>query len=204
MIVVQKNDVAKGNWQVQPSGYTPNGCYEWLRGSVPKVEWCNAVWNKWSLPKHRFLFWLTAHNSLQTNNKLLRIGMDVDGQCTICGCADETQQHLFFECAYSRRVLQAVKNGTGLILPETDVLQWCVQNPGLSVQRGVKNALLTSCMYHVWHQRNNCRHELVLMRPIKLANMIIDDMKKRIRERDKSRMNTHELDWLGSLNFLSL
>ncbi|XP_074271360.1 uncharacterized protein LOC141595292 [Silene latifolia] len=89
----------QGIWQVQPSGYTPAGCYEWLRGTRPKVEWSTAVCDNWSLPKHRFLGWLIAHNSLHTNSRLMSFGMDVDGQCVLCGLAKETYQHLFFACA---------------------------------------------------------------------------------------------------------
>ncbi|XP_074299330.1 uncharacterized protein LOC141630402 [Silene latifolia] len=192
----------QGIWQVQPSGYTPAGCYEWLRGTRPKVEWSTAVWDNWSLPKHRFLGWLIAHNSLHTNSRLLSFGMDVDGQCVLCGLAEESQQHLFFACAYSRRFLQSVMECTGLKLPEVDILHWCVHNPGLKTQRGVKIALVMSILYQVWQQRNKCRFEQVLMRPMCLAQLISEDMKKRIKERDKSRMTTHELDWLGSLKFI--
>ncbi|XP_074306270.1 uncharacterized protein LOC141641510 [Silene latifolia] len=190
-----------GIWQVQPSGYTPAGCYEWLRGTQPTVEWSKAIWDNWSLPKHRFLGWLIAHNSLHTNSRLMRFGMDVDGQCVLCGLAEETQQHLFFSCAYTRRVLKAVMDCTSLKLPEGDILHWCVHNPGLKIQRGVKVALVMSILYQVWQQRNKCRVEQVLMRPMCLAQRISEDMRKRIRERDKCRMTTHELDWLGSLKF---
>ncbi|XP_074298297.1 uncharacterized protein LOC141629147 [Silene latifolia] len=192
----------QGIWQVQPSGYTPAGCYEWLRGTRPKVEWSNVVWDNWIMPKHRFMGWLFAHNSLHTNSTLLSFGMDVDGLCILYGLADETQQHLFFACAYSRRVLQSLTECTGLKLPEVDILHWCVHNPGLKTQRGVKNALVMSTLYQVWQQMNKCRHEQVLMRPMCVAQMISEDMKKRIKERDKSRMTTHELDWLGGLKFI--
>ncbi|XP_074266971.1 uncharacterized protein LOC141590266 [Silene latifolia] len=92
---------SQGKWNVQPAGYTPAGCYEWIRGSRPKVDWYGVVWDNWSLPKHMFMGWLIAHNSLHTNSRLLGFGMDVDGSCYICGLADETQHHLFFECDFS-------------------------------------------------------------------------------------------------------
>ncbi|XP_074270939.1 uncharacterized protein LOC141594849 [Silene latifolia] len=130
-------------------GYTHAGCYEWLRGTRSKVEWYNAVWDNWNLRKHRFMGWLIAHNSLHTNSRLKSYGMDVDGLCFLCGLADETQQHLFFACAYSRRVLQSLTVCTGLKLPETDILHWCVHNPGLKIQIGVKTALVISTMYQV-------------------------------------------------------
>ncbi|XP_074298043.1 uncharacterized protein LOC141628848 [Silene latifolia] len=110
-----------GKWTVQPEGYTPAGCYEWLRGSLPKVDWYGVVWNNWNLPKHRFMGWLLAQNSLHTNSRLLEFGMDIDDSCYLCGLAYETQPHLFFECLYSKQ---------------------CADRPGSKVQKGVQTAMV--------------------------------------------------------------
>ncbi|XP_074314660.1 uncharacterized protein LOC141649891 [Silene latifolia] len=146
--------------------------------------------------------WLIAHNSLHTNSRLKRFGMNVDGLCFLCGLADEAQQHLFFECAFSRRVIHSLMLCTGLKLPETNVLHWCTHTPGLKLQRKVMNAMVLSVMYQVWQQRNKCRIEQMVMRTMRVAQLISDDMKKRIKERDKRKMTPHELDWLGSFKFI--
>ncbi|XP_074289225.1 uncharacterized protein LOC141614374 [Silene latifolia] len=201
-----KQDLAagysQGIWKVQPSGYTPAGCYEWLRGARTKVDWYADVWDNWNPPKHRFMGWLIAHQSLHTNSRLRSFGMDVDGLCWLCGLAEETQQYLFFDCAFSRRVILSVNVRAGIKLPESNVMHWCIHHPGLKIQRRVMNALVMSTMYQVWQQRNKSRVEQMVTRPILVAQMIIDDIKKRIHERDKSKLKTHELDWLGNLKFM--
>ncbi|XP_074314979.1 uncharacterized protein LOC141651155 [Silene latifolia] len=192
----------QGVWQVQQTGYSPSGCYEWLRDVRTKVEWHNAIWDSWNLPKHRFMGWLIAHRSLHTNSKLKSFGMDVDGLCFLCGQTEETQDHLFFECAYSSRVIAELKEVSGLTLPVRDALNWCNQNTGIKTKRKVRNAMVLSTMYQIWQQRNKCRIEQLVIRPISIALLISDDMKRRIKERDKSKLNTQELDWLGSLKFM--
>ncbi|XP_074278239.1 uncharacterized protein LOC141601833 [Silene latifolia] len=197
------NGYSQGVCQVQHTGYTPVGCYEWLRGARTKVDWHNGIWDSWNLPKHRFMGWLIAHKSLHTNSRLKGFGMNVDGMCFLCGQAEEIQEHLFFECAFSRRVIQEAMKIFGLRLPDFDVLRlWCIHNTGLKTQRKVKNAMVLSAMYHVWQQRNKNRIEQLVLRPRCSALLINDDMKRRIKERDKRKLNTQELDWLGRLNFL--
>ncbi|XP_074267101.1 uncharacterized protein LOC141590405 [Silene latifolia] len=199
---VLANGYSQGVWQVQQAGYTPAGCYEWLRGARTKVEWHNAIWECWNLPKHRFMGWLITHKSLHTNSRLKGFEMNVDGMCFLCGQAEETQKHLFFECAFSRRVIQELMKTSGLRLPDSDVLHWCIHNTDLKKQRKVKNALVLSAMYQVWQQRNKSRIEQLVLRPSRIALLIIDDMKKRIKERDKRKLTAHKLDWLGRLSFI--
>ncbi|XP_074299635.1 uncharacterized protein LOC141630780 [Silene latifolia] len=166
-------------YTVQQTGYTPAGCYEWLRRARTTVDWHKAIWDSWNLPKHRFMAWLIAHNSLHTNSRLKGFGLNVDGMCFLCGQEDETQEHLFFECAFSRRVIQELQHISGLAFPATDVLHWCINNNGLKTERRVKNAMVLSAMYHVWQQRNKCRIEQMVLRPGCVALLISDDMKRK-------------------------
>ncbi|XP_074305910.1 uncharacterized protein LOC141641135 [Silene latifolia] len=146
--------------------------------------------------------WLIAHKSLHTNSRLKGFGMNVDGMCFLCGQIKETQEHLFFECAFSRRVIQALMEISGLNLPDSDVLHWCIHNTDLTLQRRVKNAMVLSAMYQVWQQRNKSRIEQLVLRPSRIALLITDDMKRRIKERDKRKLTAHELEWLGRLKFM--
>ncbi|XP_074306006.1 uncharacterized protein LOC141641234 [Silene latifolia] len=100
---------ANGPWEVQGKEFSTAGCYEWLKGSKPKVPWARLIWNAWVVPKHQFLGWLFARGALRTNDKLVQYGMDIDDHCYLCAQATEGEDHLFFECAFSKRVgVQAV------------------------------------------------------------------------------------------------
>ncbi|XP_074301079.1 uncharacterized protein LOC141632432 [Silene latifolia] len=171
---------ANGKWNVQPDGYTPAGSYEWLRGGRPKVSWYKVVWNGWVIPKHQFMGWLIAHAALNTTSKLVGFGVDIENTCCICALAEETTEHLFCECAYSKRVVRE-RNGTML-------------------QKGIQNAMMLSLIYQIWHQRNKCRNEQILLCPERVAKHIIEEMRARVRGRDRLQMNLADLEWLKKMN----
>ncbi|XP_074283006.1 uncharacterized protein LOC141607551 [Silene latifolia] len=141
-----------GQWNVQPGGFTPAGCYAWFIGTRPRVQWVKAVWNRWALPKHQFLGWLAAHEALNTAARLSRFGVDIEDKCSLCGLVSETIEHLFCDCLYSKRI--------------------------------------------VWQQRNKGRNENVLIHPEGVASIIMEEMRTRVRARDRTIMTNAERDWL--------
>ncbi|XP_074318267.1 uncharacterized protein LOC141655067 [Silene latifolia] len=171
-------------------------CYHWLIGSRPKVSWDKVVWNDWVIPKHQFMGWILAHEAFKTKTKLIRYGVDIDASCWLCGQASEDLDHLFFGCVYSLRVVQHLQQKTGLVLPVGNCLNWCLQDTGTSMQRGVKAGLILGATYQVWQQRNKCRHEGVLLRPQQAAANIVKDMKMRVHGKDWRQLNRLEIDWL--------
>lgn len=53
------------------SRYKIKEVYNLLLPESPKVNWAKAVWNRMSLPKHRFILWLSTQNRLKIKEKLL-------------------------------------------------------------------------------------------------------------------------------------
>ncbi|KAL2893754.1 hypothetical protein RDABS01_009663 [Bienertia sinuspersici] len=49
---------------------------------IPNV--CRYVWNRYSLPKHRFILWLSIQEKLQVKERLWRMGISVDTACYLC------------------------------------------------------------------------------------------------------------------------
>ncbi|XP_074299357.1 putative mitochondrial protein AtMg00120 [Silene latifolia] len=93
--------------------------YAWLHHSIPDIEWHHQVWNKWTVPKHSIIAWMYHHRGLNTKDKLFRLNIASDNLCCICGSEEETTQHLFFKCQYSKAVLALTREWTGYSLPET-------------------------------------------------------------------------------------
>ncbi|XP_074277871.1 uncharacterized protein LOC141601481 [Silene latifolia] len=146
--------------------------------------------------------WLWALGALQTKCKLMTYGVLDEDTCLLCGLGSESQEHVFFDCPYSRRVIHQIKQASGVDIPATNALDWCKNRQGSSVQKGVQHAMVLSAVYGIWQQRNSCRHELVLVRPEWLAKRILNDMKARIRERDKSPLSIFDVEWLESKNLM--
>ncbi|XP_074277891.1 uncharacterized protein LOC141601502 [Silene latifolia] len=192
----------QGQWTVQPGGFTPAGRYTWFRGTRPRVQWVKVVWNGWALPKHQFLGWLIAHEALNTTARLYRFGVDIEDKCYLCGLASETIEHLYCDCLYSKRVVEELINKTSWAFPLRDVMNWCMRRPGTMLQRGVQVAMMLSLMYHVWKQRNKGRYENVLLRPERVAGNIMEEMRFRVRARDRTVMTLAEREWLNRMRLI--
>ncbi|XP_074298597.1 uncharacterized protein LOC141629507 [Silene latifolia] len=184
-------------WVIQPAGYTPAGCYKWLRDNRPTIPWHKVIWNVWVVPKHQFLGWLVAQAALNTIDKLVQYGMQVDDKCLLCGQSEESLSHLFFECQYSRRVLMAIQQLRGCQFPKANSIDRCATRGGSKIQQGVQAALTLGAIYNVWYQRNKCRVDRVVMRPEHVADEIVQAVKIRIRGREKLNLNVTDIAWLN-------
>ncbi|XP_074266054.1 uncharacterized protein LOC141588513 [Silene latifolia] len=200
-----KQDLAaaytNGAWHTQ-TGFTTASCYQWLMGTRPKVSWEGVIWNEWVIPKHQIMGWLLAHGAFKTKVKLIRYGVDIDDSCWLCGQASEDLDHLFFGCDYSTRVVQQLQQETGLVLLVCNALDWCMQDMGTKMQRGVRAGLIVGAVYHIWYHRNKCRNEGVLLRPQKVASNIVEDMKMRIHGKGRQKFTILELDWLKDIGLM--
>lgn len=54
-----------------------------------------------------FLMWLACHNRLATKFCLAKFGVIIDRNCVFCN-AEETMQHLVFECSHTKQVWEKV------------------------------------------------------------------------------------------------
>ncbi|XP_074265792.1 uncharacterized protein LOC141588237 [Silene latifolia] len=154
-----------GKWAIQDKELSPAGCYEWFKGNRPKVPWARLVWNDWVLPKHQFMGWLIFHEALRTNDKLVLYGIDVDDRCYLCAQATEGSDHLFFECAYSKKIIHIINQKLRCHIPETNVLDWCLHRTSTKMQLGVHAPVVWRAMYHIWQQRSKCRINGAVIRP---------------------------------------
>ncbi|XP_074300601.1 uncharacterized protein LOC141631886 [Silene latifolia] len=109
-----KQGFNQGIWYVNPTEYRIRNGYNLMRTAKPKVEWFHLVWHNCAVPKHRFIAWLVHMNALNTRHKLKRIGVSDSSLCCICEKEEETIQHLFFDCEYSRKVMGRQRNACRL------------------------------------------------------------------------------------------
>ncbi|XP_010670560.3 uncharacterized protein LOC104887594 [Beta vulgaris subsp. vulgaris] len=141
------------------TSYSVKAVYEKLKGEQERVVWGKFVWNRLSMPKHRFIHWLAVQGKLQTTEKLKHIGVSDNDLCLLCGSYTETHQHLFFKCKFSNECMQGIKNWLGVKNSTLDLHQLC-----RGVRRGSRTkfqkqmilAGIATVIYHVWRTRNVC------------------------------------------------
>ncbi|KAL2922116.1 hypothetical protein RDABS01_013607, partial [Bienertia sinuspersici] len=62
-------------------GYSIKSGYQWMVNSSLRVTWANAVWNRYSIPKNRFILWLAIHGRFQNQDRLKQIGITNNADC---------------------------------------------------------------------------------------------------------------------------
>ncbi|XP_074299331.1 uncharacterized protein LOC141630403 [Silene latifolia] len=155
--------------------------YECLREKGAIVPWHGCVWNKWNIPKHSLMAWMYYHNSLNTNEKLKRLGIAEDDTCYLCGIECESQDHLFFNCCYSKKILENVEQQIKVKLSTQNILAWLQQKKGTIKKQGIVTAIVTACLYQIWRQRNQSKFELHLTKPEIVARQMMGDLRIRIQ-----------------------
>ncbi|XP_074266903.1 uncharacterized protein LOC141590195 [Silene latifolia] len=153
--------------------------YVTIRDKGERVQWHQFVWNKYTIPKHRFHTWIYMHKALNTKDKLCKFGISDNDTCEVCGSETETASHLFFTCVYSSRVLHLVGGLIGESIPADAPTDWRRGLRGSGIRKDFINVIINACIYGIWKQRNLCKHELALINPMKLSRQIVKEVTDR-------------------------
>ncbi|XP_074302840.1 uncharacterized protein LOC141636205 [Silene latifolia] len=165
--------------------YSISSGYDWLGTEASNVPWYKHIWITDGIPKHQFISWLYAQQRLLTKDRVHRLFQSSDTECVLCGEEDESHDHLFFHCSYSRKCLQQVQDWSKLAIPERQVLSWWQAQ---DKNRGVFTSLVVMALvYHIWWARNHCRFQQVIWRPEVVGARIKQEVQARIGSQNKSR-----------------
>ncbi|XP_074305624.1 uncharacterized protein LOC141640844 [Silene latifolia] len=190
------NAYVEDQWTRDRNGFTIRRCYEWLRHRATSQSWAPALWNSWNVPKHSLITWISMNNGLNIRAKLYSYGYCQEQMCCICENSVETQEHLFFQCDYSKRVLQEIKQWSGFHVYVTMAEIGVTGKNVKGLKQRVHCLIWSSCHYHIWFERNNARLNAVLFSPTKLDDRIIVETKARIRSKIGSSISNQERSWL--------
>ncbi|CAL1367533.1 unnamed protein product [Linum trigynum] len=121
-----------------------------------KVIWQSSVPNKICI-----FLWLVYHKKILTIDNLKKKGLHIPNRCVLCKGDEESPNHLFITCAFSRQVWGGVKcfvkiEGSavaGLDISER-IRLWPRRNPANPAQWCSKVVLHAFC-WCVWLERNN-------------------------------------------------
>ncbi|KAL2900871.1 hypothetical protein RDABS01_025953, partial [Bienertia sinuspersici] len=131
---------------------------DWDVNSTRPTYWAKAVWNCYSLPKHRFIPWLVLQQRLQTRERLAHFGICQSELCLLCELECETQNHLFFSYPYSKVCWTKVKQWLVLKARPENVyrlVRWIERGYiGSKFQRKVIYAFMTALVYMLWKAWN--------------------------------------------------
>ncbi|XP_074305018.1 uncharacterized protein LOC141639947 [Silene latifolia] len=195
-----QNAYSQNEWSMMPGkAYSIGKGYAWLQQASPEVGWHHQVWNKWTIPKHGMVAWMTHHQGLNTKDKLFRLSISSDNLCCLCGAEEETSQHLFFKCQYSEEIMMRIQNWVGIVLPESRGHDWKRTAGMTRLKVGILNSILNAATYHIWRQRNGCRHDMKLLRPDGCVTMIQYEIRTKINKQITGKLARKDLVWIEKL-----
>lgn len=149
-------------WRYKDTEYDFFSSIVWhsIREVGNEVDWCEIVWFSYAIPRDAFIVWLIMGQKLKTQDKLREwdINPHITHLCPLCSLHEESHPHLFFECSYSFRVWESVRNRAlmdriprvwSMIIDELRPLS--KKKVGWNI---IGKLLLGAVAYFVWQERN--------------------------------------------------
>ncbi|XP_016493635.1 uncharacterized protein LOC107812960 [Nicotiana tabacum] len=139
--------------------YNISKVYTSIQPQFPKVLWKALFITQGILPRHQFALWMAIHQRLATVDRLTKWGILVPKSCVLCTTdEEETHDHLFFECPYSKFIWQ---NLLSLFVTDRQIGRWQEEVEWLStkirsrnIQWKILGSAFAAAVYHIWTERN--------------------------------------------------
>lgn len=131
-----------------------------LREKLPTVPWHNIVWFSGGIPKHKFLTWLFVLNRCPTRDRLRKWGLQVDPKCLLCASADESRDHLLFNCSFSWIIWNIISRRCSFTPHRSwsATLQSLTSFNGSRVSKKLLLIAWQATIYTLWTERNHRLH----------------------------------------------
>ncbi|KAK4384404.1 hypothetical protein Sango_3063900 [Sesamum angolense] len=146
------------SWRSSSGKYSFQAAVSLIQPTTPRVFWHGLLQGKFKIPRHGFILWLAILEKLSTMDKPWV--PSAENGCVLCGgLFDETHEHLFFKCWYSKRCLTILKRKIKFQWPYIDWqrgLMWASKRwRGNHLINAAFRATLAALVYHLWVERNN-------------------------------------------------
>ena len=135
--------------------------WEQIRNSHQACNWSKGIWFAHSTPKYSFFVWIVMRNRLQTGDKMRLWNVGIDATCILCNEDEETCDHLFFGCRYTKQIWKALAEG---LLQDRFTIDWSqiiatITNPGLTpINNFLVRYVFQAVVHSIWRERNARRH----------------------------------------------
>ncbi|WMV26467.1 hypothetical protein MTR67_019852 [Solanum verrucosum] len=143
----------------QTGKYSITKSYQALMGTKPRWNIAELVWTSMAIPKHRFMTWLAVQGRLLTQERKLRLQIQVE-DIACCLCEEkvmETNVHLFEDCKWTSTVWQAMHQWIEVPVHNIGIVQVLENIKGNRWKQFKKEIMAAICgaiIYHTWRARN--------------------------------------------------
>ncbi|KAL2896364.1 Exodeoxyribonuclease 7 small subunit [Bienertia sinuspersici] len=183
--------------------YKVSKVYSRLKNQSLPQPWAENIWSRYNIPKYRLCTWLAIQNRLPTADRLAKMGSTIDNICPLCTNEEENNNHIFFECSYSKGILEELKQWLGIIVKSNQlqkILRW-IRRKGRSmrIQKAAWNLAITAAVFLVWQIRNEIRHGKGKKDWQWTVEQTKYQVKTKINMKERSKMTETQLLWIEGL-----
>ncbi|GKC61007.1 RNA-directed DNA polymerase, eukaryota, reverse transcriptase zinc-binding domain protein, partial [Tanacetum coccineum] len=145
------------------------------------VKWHKVVWFSQCNPRMAFIMWMAIKRRLQTQDRVMVWNNDKSMKCSLYKIINDSHNHLFFECDYSKEIWMYFKKkmGNSGFSDRWDDLeeQYANKECNNSIGSILRRITLALTVYHIWKERNTriFKNEVVDVKI--LLKIIADDIK---------------------------
>ncbi|XP_019235405.1 PREDICTED: uncharacterized protein LOC109215744 [Nicotiana attenuata] len=113
----------------------------------------------WECCKTKSKVWLQMQNKLLTADRLNKWGMMIDTKCSLCQKAEETRDHLFVECEYTKAMMHKLMSWTqnqSIVASswEQHVQKVIKRAKGKSKEAQLFKMLYSELVHYIWIEKN--------------------------------------------------
>ena len=177
----------------------------------PNLALWKTLWNFPSIPKIDIFIWTLLHNSIMTSNNLKRKGWEGPSCYSLCNHAEETAEHLFISCEFTKEVWRIMIGSTTERLPNSVmeiISNWNFLSPfNLSKKSLLKLAWMWTpkfLCWKIWLERNNRIFKEESRLPpqvvVKAWTMMAEALSTKPSIKNSTNLSPDEDRWLRELN----
>ncbi|GJT04162.1 mitochondrial proton/calcium exchanger protein-like protein isoform X1 [Tanacetum coccineum] len=122
------------------------------------VKWYKVVWFSQCNPRYAFILWLALQKRSATQDRLMAWNKNVQMPCPLCKSENDSHDHLFFKCPFSKDVWSKIKGK----LNESKWDSSCenvidvIANEGCrnSIRSVIQRITIATSVYYIWNKKN--------------------------------------------------
>ncbi|XP_022030516.1 uncharacterized protein LOC110931430 [Helianthus annuus] len=187
--------------------FTSKVVWETIRSRGADAVWSRVVWSGCNIPRHSFHCWLIFRRKLWTQDRIRRWNCSISGSmnmlcCLLCQKGMDSHDHLFFECAYSTRVWDAIKETTCINNVQgkwEDIMSWLIPRANSkSLNSVIAKLTIKATAYFIWQERNSRFFNNQLRPPEQITSVIISTVRMKLQTfkyKDKPNVRSILEDW---------
>jgi hypothetical protein len=140
-------------WKSKSGVYSCGETWNFLRPKFPVVPWWKVVWHHMAIPRHAFVLWLVFRQAIATKEKICGWGFMGHTLYRFCFHVQESIDHLFFQCGFSRHIwrnLMADCLSPSPIVSWDDIVLWACSLKGKRLHTTLCKLGLAAAVYHIW------------------------------------------------------